>query len=1064
MAGESRTTQLAKLSRPRLYDALTRERLFGLLDEKSARPAVWIAAPPGAGKTTLVAGWLESRGISGIWYQVDAGDADPASVFYHLGLAERALTHKDRKSRPLPLLTPEHLADVPGFARRYYRELFARLSRPAALVLDNFQEAGGAPILNEIVRIAIENVPQGVCVIVVSRTLPGEDFALPAANQTVTVVDWEAIRLNREETRSIAQLYTRMDERLLDELHERSGGWAAGLILLAERLRRGARMEDLSAPDSLQEVFGYFAGELFDRTDAETRRMLLQLSYLPNIPASMAETLTGNAAAARLLEQLYRRHLFTDRRHGSEPVYQFHALFRAFLQHRATIEMDLDQQSAITKNAAGLLEAKQQFEDAMSLRLSAGEWEAAGKLVLKVAPQMIGQSRWRIVEDWIAALPEDQVASNCWLLHWRGTAWIGVNPPYARAILEQCHRVAHGAGDLLCEVQAAAGMVEAYFLEYAVFTPLDRWIPVLEKMFDLPDGMMDLNAELRAQSAMLIAVVYRMPDHARIDHCVRRVDELLRSGADVNLRVTAATYLTLYGSFTGHLHVSRRAAVQLTPLLSDPAVTVFRRVFAWAVINWYAANASDAVLGEQAVASNLAIARDEGLHIAERFACIIGFYYDMDQRRVELARERLLRFEEIMDPSQPYELASLVNMKSWFGVYTGDPSLPLQHGAHAYDLYVEAGSIPHIFMGLTGLIWGTVESGDHAAGDHWIKEHRRWSSRANMEWSRSGPDAAEAIMALRDGDSLVLDDRLNRIFSCERNRMDQYGHMLAWCRSWSSILAAAAMERGIHVPRAIAFVREFGLEPPRSDLEIWPWPVKIRCLGPFSVQIDGEPLVFAAKTPRKLLSLLKAIISLGGKDVPERKLVDALWPDEDGDTAHQSYTTALHRLRKLLGSNDLIRQREGRVSIEADRVWVDALAFESGTGSKAAQDSSRAARLVALYRGAFLPDEDDAPWAFSMREKLRARYLELVIASARKLEQQGLFEEALDLYRRGIETDELAETFHQGLMRCHHQVGRTPEALEAYRRMRELLARVHGIQPSPATEELYRALSSKQPR
>ncbi len=48
MAGESRTTQLAKLSRPRLYDALTRERLFGLLDEKSARPAVWIAAPPGA--------------------------------------------------------------------------------------------------------------------------------------------------------------------------------------------------------------------------------------------------------------------------------------------------------------------------------------------------------------------------------------------------------------------------------------------------------------------------------------------------------------------------------------------------------------------------------------------------------------------------------------------------------------------------------------------------------------------------------------------------------------------------------------------------------------------------------------------------------------------------------------------------------------------------------------------------------------------------------------------------------------------------------------------------------
>ena len=425
----------------------------------------------------------------------------------------------------------------------------------------------------------------------------------------------------------------------------------------------------------------------------------------------------------------------------------------------------------------------------------------------------------------------------------------------------------------------------------------------------------------------------------------------------------------------------------------------------------------------------------------------------MDQRRIESGRRRLQRFEEIMIPEQPYEAASLVNMKSWFGLHTGDTAPALLHGERANELYVEVGSVPHIFMALASLIWANVESGDFVAGRRWIEEHRRSSDRVNMEWARFAPDSAEAIMALRDGDLPVLDGRLNRIFACERNRMDQYGHMLAWCRSWSSILAAAAMERGIQVPRAIAFVREFGLEPPRSDLEIWPWPVKIRCLGPFAVQIDGEPLVFAAKTPKKLLSLLKAIISLGGKDVPERKLVDALWPDEDGDTAHQSYTTALHRLRKLLGSNDLIRQREGRVSLDAGRVWVDALAFESGTGSKSAREHPRAERLIALYRGAFLPDEDEAPWAFSMREKLRTRYLELVSASARQFEQQGRLEEALDLYRRGIETDELAETFHQGLMRCHHQVGRTPEALEAYRRMRELLARAHGIQPSPATEE-----------
>lgn len=1059
MATESRT-QLAKLSRPRLYNALPRERLFSLLDEASARPALWIAAPPGAGKTTLVAGWLESRKLSGIWYQVDAGDADPASFFYYLGIAERARPGRSRKPRPLPLLTPEHLADVPGFARRYFRELFSCLAAPAVLVLDNFQEAGNEAVFHEIVRIAMENAPHGIPVVIVSRVEPDGNFALLSANRALALIEWEPLKLTLEESRQIVQQHAPMDDRLLDELHSRSGGWAAGLILLAERLQRGASIDDLSAPDSLQEVFGYFAGQLFDRADAKTRRTLLQLSYPPNIPESMAEALTGNVSAARLLEQLYRRHLFTDRRLSSEPVYQFHALFRAFLRHRAREELSRAEQDAIASSAARQLERAGDVEAAMSLHVEVQDWTAAQALVLSEAMRFISQGRWRMVVDWIGALPEQWVEQDCWLLHWLGTAWIGVDPPRARSILERaCHQSIR-EGDLLCQVQTAAGMVEAYFLEYAVFTPLDSWIPVLEKMFDPQIPSMEPNAELRAQSAMLIALVYRMPDHPRLDNCVERVEDLLRTGAEINLRVTAATHLTLYGSFTGHMQISRRAALLLAPLLADPAVTVFRRIFAWAVINWYACNASDVSLGEQAVASNLSIASDEGMHIAERFACILGYFFDMDQHRFESGRRRIERFEEIMIPSQPYEAASLVNMKSWFGVYTGDPALTLRYGLHAYELYLEAGSIPHILVGLNGLIWGTVESGDDEVTRKWIKEHHRWSDRANMEWARWAPDAAEAVMALRRGHFQTLDDRLNKIFAHPRTVMDQYGHMLAWCRGWAGLLAAAAIERGIRVPTALAFIREFGLEAPGPHLENWPWPIKIRCLGPFEILAAERPLDYGSKTPKKLLALLKAIIALGSRDVPEQKLADALWPEEDGDTAHQSLTTALHRLRKLLGDKTLLRQREGRISLDTSRVWVDALAFDAVCVPETGPEHLGTMRTIELYRGEFLA-HDDAPWAFSMREKLRARYLELVSSAARRLEREGRLEEALDLYRRGIQADELAETFHQGLMRCHHQVGRTPEALDAYRRMRELLNRVHGVQPSPATEELYRKLSSR---
>src|SRR5882672_2081433 len=71
----SKKASLAKIGPPRLFGVVPRERLFALLDENCGRPLIWISGPPGAGKTALVASYLEDRGSPTIWYQVDSGDA-----------------------------------------------------------------------------------------------------------------------------------------------------------------------------------------------------------------------------------------------------------------------------------------------------------------------------------------------------------------------------------------------------------------------------------------------------------------------------------------------------------------------------------------------------------------------------------------------------------------------------------------------------------------------------------------------------------------------------------------------------------------------------------------------------------------------------------------------------------------------------------------------------------------------------------------------------------------------------------------------------------------------------
>ena len=66
----------AKVTPPTLFDCSHRQRLFDLLDAKQTLPVIWIAGPPGSGKTTLVKSYIEHLDQPCLWYQVDAGDAD----------------------------------------------------------------------------------------------------------------------------------------------------------------------------------------------------------------------------------------------------------------------------------------------------------------------------------------------------------------------------------------------------------------------------------------------------------------------------------------------------------------------------------------------------------------------------------------------------------------------------------------------------------------------------------------------------------------------------------------------------------------------------------------------------------------------------------------------------------------------------------------------------------------------------------------------------------------------------------------------------------------------------
>lgn len=95
-----------------------------------------------------------------------------------------------------------------------------------------------------------------------------------------------------------------------------------------------------------------------------------------------------------------------------------------------------------------------------------------------------------------------------------------------------------------------------------------------------------------------------------------------------------------------------------------------------------------------------------------------------------------------------------------------------------------------------------------------------------------------------------------------------------------------------------------------------------------------------------------------------------------------------------------------------------------------------------------------------MRERLRAKFIHAVGVIGSRLEEAQRHEEAIAWYLRGLDADELVETFYQGLLRCYARLDRRVEGIGVYMRLRKLLSATLGIRPSAATERLHEALRS----
>jgi predicted ATPase/DNA-binding SARP family transcriptional activator len=238
--------------------------------------------------------------------------------------------------------------------------------------------------------------------------------------------------------------------------------------------------------------------------------------------------------------------------------------------------------------------------------------------------------------------------------------------------------------------------------------------------------------------------------------------------------------------------------------------------------------------------------------------------------------------------------------------------------------------------------------------------------------------------------------------------------------------------------------------------------LELRCLGGLSIHQDGRPLT--ALKSQKGQALL-CYLALTGKAYTRSALAGLLWPEMPEAYALTNLRTVLNKLNQHLGSHLAITRQTIAMNQDASS-WVDVTEFEAGLASKG--DTGRLQAAVALYQGDFLEgfDLDDAPafdgWVLAQRARLREAALAALHHLISHFTIQGDYETAITYARQLLAIEPWQEEAHRELMRLLALSGQRSAALVQYETGRRILAEELGVEPAPATVELYEQIKDNQ--
>ncbi|RKX71564.1 hypothetical protein DRP53_01150 [candidate division WOR-3 bacterium] len=380
---------------PRLL--LDRKNLYRLLAQGERKGLVYISAPAGYGKTSLLAGYFRKRRPS--WFTIDENDRD-FGIFLQYLISSIKRSYPKFGTETARMVFDGWVRDQHLLLDTLINEL-SRISDPVFLVLDDLHHVQDEPKILELIDHLIKRRPPNLSLFLSTRMSPEGKIGYTLTKFGGLIITEKELRFRIDEMVQLARLvgyrgFSRAEARVLNT---ESRGWAIAVVNGLNALAAGRRSLLVNLTDYFDEI-------IRDLPEVE-QDFLLTASLLPHLNHRLVSLIDKDGE--RLLKKILNRGIFLitllDRKN-----HIFHPLFKSYLLSRLK-DTNLPKFIRVNRKLGRYFLRSGQFSLGIEHLIEGLDFELVLSKIMANSEHLLAYQRYPRVEAWCERIPEEVMAT-----------------------------------------------------------------------------------------------------------------------------------------------------------------------------------------------------------------------------------------------------------------------------------------------------------------------------------------------------------------------------------------------------------------------------------------------------------------------------------------------------------------------------------------------------------------------------------------------------------------------------------------------------------------------------